>query len=201
MDSPKLNSLVLQLTSDFVCGRQNEALATLQFICDLKITDEKLFLKFFFTYIEANYHLNPELFLISFKLIKSAGAATSNYYICHLIAFKSSHFNLRQLELLLDNVTENKVLAQMSNARNPILVSLLNNDMAKVELFLNYKFRTDIKYESITIYETTTIDGESFCNSFRLNANPEFEGMLLYDVILLEYPELLQTANVKFGSC
>ncbi len=202
MDSPKLNNLVLQVTSDAVCGRNEQALETLEFICKQRESDKKFFNDFLEVYEKANHHCNPDIFDLTLKLYKTVGQRYVNVSLPYLICVKSLCFKPNQILTMLETISSFDSIDEYCKIRSPLLLSYLNGELEKVRIFLAFGFDASIEYKCMTVMNSVEIDGEKECFGYELHSKPQFVGMTLEQVIRIENPDLLLSKKISAaGSC
>ena len=61
MESSKLKDFVLQITSDAVCGRREQAFEAIELVCQQKESDDQFFSNFLELYEKENHHFSAVL--------------------------------------------------------------------------------------------------------------------------------------------
>ena len=201
MISPKLNSLVLQITSDAVCGRRDEAFETLEFVCEQNESDT-FFSQLLEVYESHNHHCNPDIFDLTLRLYKKAGQRCINNSFSHLICTKSYCFKPNQLLTMLESISTFDYVDYYAKRKSPLLLSYLNGEFEKVQIFIAFGFDVSVAYQCLTVMNFVEIDGEKECFGFELRSKPQFVGMSLEQVIKIENPDLLLSIKISTaGSC
>ena len=202
MISTSLNSLVLELTSDAVCGRREQAFETLEFIFKQRKSDKKIFNDFLEVYEKANHHCNPDLFEITMKLYKTGGQKYLNLSLPFLICIKSMCFKPNQILTMLEAISSFDSVDEYCKIRSPLLLSYLNGEFEKVRIFLAFGFDASIEYKCMTIMNSVEIDGDKECFNYELHSKPQFVGFTLEQVIKIENPDLLLSKKLApTGTC
>jgi hypothetical protein len=202
MISTSLNSLILQITSDAVCGRREQAFETLEFICKQRESDRKLFSDFIEAYEKANHHCNPNILELTLKLYKTVGQRYVNLALPYLICIKSLCFKPNQILTMLEAISSFDAIDEYCKRQSPLLLSYLNGELEKVRIFLAFGFDANIEYKCMTVMNSVEIDGEKECFGYELHSKPQFVGMTLEQVIRIENPDLLLSKKLApTGSC